>query len=159
MTFLVRSFVSGFLLLQLAAGVWPDEEALRLRSREHRIPFRYSNGLIYIPARVNGQKVTLLLDTGTVQTSFSLKIAPAKTTDSKIKVNMARGSMLAFRTPVDFTIGSPDLKEHRCSFSQNVVVGDFTFEGAEGAIGLDVLRSFKGATFDFQNSVLVLEDL
>jgi len=107
---------------------------------------------------VNGQKVTLLLDTGTVQTSFSLKIAPAKSTDSKIKVNMARGSMLAFRTPVDFTIGGPDLKEHRCSFSQNVVVGDFTFEGAEGAIGLDVLSSFKAATFDFQKSVLLLQD-
>ena len=52
----------------------------------------------------------------------------------------------------------PDLKEHRCSFSQNLFVGDFTFEGAEGAIGLDVLSSFKAATFDFQKSVFLLPD-
>src|SRR5262249_54091083 len=118
-------------LLSVACRLWPEQDpAVAFRLGEHRIPFQVRNGLIYIPARVNGQKVTLLLDTGTVQTSFSLKIAPAKSTDSKIKVNMARGSMLAFRTPVDFTIGGPDLKEHRCSFSENVVVGDFTFEGA-----------------------------
>ena len=30
--------------------------------------------------------------------------------------------------------------------------------GADGVIGVDVLSSFESVTFDFQNSVLVLED-
>jgi hypothetical protein len=38
------------------------------------------------------------------------------------------------------------------------VVGDFRFGDADGVIGLDVLSSFKTVTFDFKDSVLVLED-
>lgn len=63
-----------------------------------------------------------------------------------MKVNIAKSSILAFR-PVDFTLGSLGAKEHCSSFSRNVLVGDFRSEGAEGVSGLDVLRSFMGATF------------
>ena len=66
--------------------------------------------------------------------------------------------MSAFRVPVEFTLGDQTRKDRSCSFSRIVVVGNFTFDGAEGVIGLDVLRSFKVATIDFKNSVLVLED-
>lgn len=74
------------------------------RAGEHRIHFRERNGLIFIPARVNGNHVTLLLDTGAVLTTFTLKIAPEVNANSQITINMASGSVSASRVPVAFTI-------------------------------------------------------
>ncbi len=128
------------------------------RAKEHQIHFRAHNGLIFIPARVNGNRVTLLLDTGAALTTFSLKIVPDINTNSKITMNMASGSVSASLVPVAFTVGEPDLQERRCAFRQTVVVGDFKFGEADGVIGLDVLSSFRVVSIDFQNSVLVLED-
>jgi hypothetical protein len=130
-----------------------------VRKGEHRILFRARKGFLYIPARVNGSQATLLLDTGAALTTFSLKIVPTLDTESKITINMAKGSVPAFLVPVRFTLGDSDLKEQRYPFRRNVVVGDFTFGEADGVIGLDVLSSFKTVTFDFQNSILILEDL
>jgi hypothetical protein len=128
------------------------------RTGEHRIHFRARNGLIFVPARVGGNHVTLLLDTGAVLTTFSSKIVPSTTMDSRITINMASGSVSASRVPVAFTVGEPDMQERRCSFRQSVVVGDFKFGEADGVIGLDVLSSFKVVTIDFHNSVLILEE-
>jgi hypothetical protein len=128
------------------------------RTGEHRIHFRARNGLIFVPARVGGNHVTLLLDTGAVLTTFSSKIVPSINTNSRITINMASGSVSASRVPVAFTVGEPDMQERRCSFRQSVVVGDFKFGEADGVIGLDVLSSFKVVTIDFHNSVLVLEE-
>jgi hypothetical protein len=50
------------------------------------------------------------------------------------------------------------VREEHCSFHQNAIVGDFKFGAADGVIGLDVLGSFKSVTFDFKNSLLILED-
>ena len=86
------------------------------------------------------------------------QISPAANTDSRITMDMANGSITAYLGPRGFTLGEPDQKERHCSFRQNVVVGDFKFGTADGVIGLDVLSSFKSVTFDFKNSVLILED-
>jgi hypothetical protein len=40
----------------------------------------------------------------------------------------------------------------------NAVVGNFKFLNAEGVVGLDILRLFKSVTFDFKNSVIILQD-
>jgi hypothetical protein len=79
-------------------------------------------------------------------------------TDSRITINMAKGSTDAFRVMVGFTLGESNAREEHCSFRRNAIVGDFKFGGADGVIGLDVLSSFESVTFDFKNSVLVLED-
>ena len=128
------------------------------RAGEHHIHFRARNGLIFIPARVNGNRVTLLLDTGTPLTTFSSKIVSEINANSKITVNMASGSVSASLVPVAFTIGEPDQDDRRCSFRQIAVVGNFKFGEASGVIGLDVLSSFRVVSIDFRNSVLVLED-
>jgi hypothetical protein len=128
------------------------------RTGEHRIHFRARSGLIFVPARVGGNHVTLLLDTGAVMTTFSSKIVPSAKMNSRITINMASGSVSASRVPVAFTVGEPDMQERRCSFRQSVVVCDFKFEEADGVIGLDVLSSFKVVTIDFHNSVLILEE-
>lgn len=156
---ITRATIAVIGLLAIAGRLWPGQEpSVATRSGEHRIQFQTRNGLIYIPAQVNGNHVTLLLDTGAVLTTFSLKIVPAINTDSRITINMAKGSISAFRVPVGFTLGESDQKERRCSFRQSVVVGDFKFGEADGVIGLDVLGSFKVVTIDFQNSVLILEN-
>ena len=156
--FIGRAKIAICLLLALAIGVWPAEEAFTPSATEHRIPFFYRNGLIYIAAVVNRHRVTLLLDTGAGTTAFNTKIAPPGHADALTTLNLARGSMSAFRVPVEFTLGDQTRKDRSCSFSRIVFVGNFEFDGAEGAIGLDVLRSFKVATLDFKNSVLILED-
>jgi len=146
-------------LLAITGRLWPAQEpAVAARAGEHRIHFRARNGLIFIPARVNGNHVTLLLDTGAVLTTFSSKIVPEINTSSQITIDMANGSVSAFRVPVALTVEDPDLQEQRCSFRQTVVVGDFKFGEADGVLGLDVLSSFRGVTIDFQNSVLILVD-
>jgi len=156
--FIGRAKIAICVLLALAIGVWPDEEAISPRSKQHRIPFQYHNGVIYIAAVVDRHHVTLLLDTGAGTTAFITKIAPPAPADKMTRLDLARGSMFAFHVPVEFTLGEPGAKGGFCSFSREVVVGDFMFDGAEGVIGLDVLRSFRAATIDFENSVLVLED-
>jgi Aspartyl protease len=151
-----RTTATIFGLLAIAWGVWASQKGAP--ETEHRIAFQARNGLIYIPAEVNGHNVTLLLDTGAGATTFSKTIAPPNNLDSMVKVNLASGSIFGFRIPVAFTLGRANLKDEHCVFRQDVVVGDFKFDGADGAIGLDVLRSFKAVTLDFENSVLVLED-
>ena len=42
--------------------------------------------------------------------------------------------------------------------SSDAIVGDFKFGAADGVVGLDVLSSFKSVTFDFKESMLILED-
>jgi hypothetical protein len=85
-------------------------------------------------------------------------MVPMQQTDSRITINMAKGSTDAFRVMVGFTLGESNAREEHCSFRRNAIVGDFKFGGADGVIGLDVLSSFESVTFDFKNSVLVLED-
>jgi predicted aspartyl protease len=131
---------------------------MAVRAGERRIQFQARNGLIYIPASVNGNHVTLLLDTGAALTAFSMKIVPVINRDSRITVDTANGSIPAFRIPVAFTLGELNMKDGRCWFRRSVVVGDFKLGEADGVIGLDVLSTFNSATFDFKNSVLVLDD-
>jgi hypothetical protein len=155
-----RPAIAIFGLLLIAGQPAPSQgPSLTVRKGEHRIPFRAHNGFVYIPARVNGNQVTLLLDTGAALTAFSLKVVPTINTESRITINMAKGSVPAFRLPIGFTIGDSDLKGEHYSFRRSVVVGDFNFGEADGVIGLDILSSFKTVTFDFRNSILILEDL
>ena len=131
------------------------------RSRSSRgasDPAYCADGAVYIHARVNGNRALLLLDTGAVLTTFSLKLVPTQQTDSRITVTMAKGSIVAFRVSVGFTLGESSVRQEHCSFRQTAIVGDFKFGTADGVIGLDVLSSFESVTFDFKNSVLVLKD-
>jgi hypothetical protein len=155
-----RAAIAIFGLLAVAWQTAPSQGlSPTVRKGEHRIIFRARNGCVYIPARVNGSQVTLLLDTGAALTTVSLKIVPTIDTEARITINMAKGSVPAYRVPVGFVLGDSDLKEQRYSFRRSVVVGDFNFGEADGVIGLDVLSSFKTVTLDFQNSILILEDL
>jgi len=125
---------------------------------EHQLPFQARDGLIYIEAQVNGTRTKVLVDTGAVQTMFSIKVVPTLDANSRITVNMAKGSVAALSIPVGLTLGKLDQRQRRCSFHLDAIVGDFKFLGADGVVGLDVLGLFKSATFDFKNSVLILED-
>ena len=99
-------------LLAITGRLWPGQEpAVAARTGEHHIHFRARNGLIFIPARVNGNRVTLLLDTGAALTTFSLKIVPEINVNSRITMSMASGSVTASRVQVAFTVGEPDQDE------------------------------------------------
>jgi hypothetical protein len=128
------------------------------RSGEHRVPFQTRDGLIYIHARVNGSPRTLLIDTGAMLTIFTIKAVPTQNVDSAVTINLAKGSVSASRLPVGLALGDSDTPERHCAFRLNAVVGDFKFTNAEGVVGLDILSRFKSVTFDFKNSVMVLED-
>ena len=151
--------VFGLLAIASQPSLAPGQEpSATVRTGEHHIPFQARNGLMYIQAQVNENHTTLLLDTGAARTTLSLKIVPTTNLDPRITVILPTGSVSSFRVPVGFTLGDSDLKEQRCSFRLTAVVGDFKFGDADGVVGLDVLSSFKSVTFDFKNSVLILED-
>jgi hypothetical protein len=156
-----RTVIAIFGLLAMASrpALSPAQEpAAAIRAGEHRIPFVVRDGAVYVHARVNGSRAILLLDTGAVLTAFSLKTVPTQQTDSRITIAMAKGSIEAFRVIVGFTLGESNAREEHYAFRRNAIVGDFKFGTADGVIGLDVLSSFESVTFDFKNSVLVLED-
>lgn len=156
-----RTAIAIFGLLAIASRPAPtpaQEPAPTVRAGEHRVPFFMQDGAAYVRARVNGNRVTLLLDTGAVLTTFSLKVVPTQETGSRITINMAKGSVVAFRLPVGFTLGESTVRGEHCAFHQNAIVGDFKFGVADGVVGLDVLGSFKSVTFDFKESMLILED-
>jgi Retroviral aspartyl protease len=135
-----------------------QEPAPAMRAGEHRVPFKARDDLIYIHARVNGSRATLLVDTGAVFTIFTERAVPTPNADPTVTINLAKGSVLASRLPVGLALGDSDLPGQHCAFHLNAVVGKFKFLNAEGVVGLDILKLFKSVTFDFENSVIILED-
>jgi hypothetical protein len=135
-----------------------EESPPPIRAGAHRVPFQLRDGLIYIQGQVNGKRATLLVDTGAALTTFTLRVVPTLNKDSTITMNLAKGSVLASRLPAGFVLGDSDRRERHCSFHQNVVVGNFKFLDADGLVGQDVLSRFKCVTFDFKDSILILED-
>lgn len=156
-----RARVAIIGLLTLAGLPWSGSgqaPATTHRIGEHRVAFFAQDGAVFVRGRVNGNRATLLIDTGAVLTTFSLKLVPAQEASSRITMNMAKGSVQAFRLPVEFTLGDSEVRDEHCSFHQDAIVGDFKFGAADGVVGLDVLSSFKSVTIDFRNSVLILKD-
>ena len=156
-----RATIAIFGLLAVAGLSSPtvaQEPAPVVRHGEHRIPVSFRDGAVYVHGNVNGNRATLLLDTGAALTTLSFKLVPEVDSGSKITVNIARGSVSAFRIPVGLVLGDSKLKDEHYSFRQIAVVGDFKFGEADGVVGLDVLSSFKSVTLDFKHSVLILED-
>jgi hypothetical protein len=151
------TFAILVLLVFVSQPLASQEPPATARNGEHRILFRTRDGVIYVPARVNGRGTTLLIDTGASLSAFNMKILPPSSNDVRITMNLAKGSVLAFLVSAGFILGD-DVKEQRCRFQRTIVAGDFKFGDADGVIGLDVLGSFKAVTFDFQHSVLILED-
>ena len=129
-----------------------------IRRGEHRLPFQARDGLIYIQARVNGSRRTLLIDTGATLTLFTIKAVPQIDLDSAVMLNLPKGSVSASRRPVGLVLGDSDHPERHCAFRLNAAVGAFKFMNAEGVVGLDILSQFKSVTFDFKDSVVILED-
>jgi hypothetical protein len=100
-----RAAIAIFGLLAIAGQPAPSRgPSPTTRKGEHRIVFRARNGFVYIPARVNGNQATLLLDTGAALTTFNLKIVPTINSESRITINMAKGSVPGVRVPVGFTL-------------------------------------------------------
>lgn len=156
-----RATVTIFGLAMIAASSLAtnaQEPAHVAQAGQHRIPVVLHDGAVYIHGSVNGNRATLLLDTGAALTTLSFKLVPAFDSGPKIIVNIAKGSVSAFRIPVGLVLGDPKLKDEHCSFHQTAIVGDFKFGEADGVVGLDVLSSFKSVTLDFKHSVLILED-
>ena len=155
-----RATSAVFGLLALASLPWlgnGQELVAEHRKGEHRVPVTARDGFVYVRAQVNGNRAILLLDTGAALTTFNFKLVPTQKADSRIIINMAKGSVLAFRLPVGFTLGESNVREEHCSFHQEAIVGDFNFGGADGLICNDVVSAIKAVTFDFRNSVLILQ--
>jgi len=128
------------------------------RIGERRVSLFAKDGAVFVHGRVNGSRTTLLIDTGAVLTTFSSRLVPPQKASSRITMNMAQGSVEAFRLPVEFTLGESEVRDEHCSFHRDAIVGDFQFGAADGVVGLDVLSSFKSVTIDFKNSVLILRE-
>jgi hypothetical protein len=153
--------VAIFGLLTLAGLPWSGSgqaPATTHRNGERRVAFFAQNGAVFVRGLVNGSRTTLLIDTGAVLTTFSSKLVPAQDASARITMNLAKGSVEAFRLPVEFTLGESVVRNERCSFHQEAIVGDFEFGAADGVVGVDVLSSFKSVTIDFKNSVLILKE-
>ena len=134
------------LLLLLAAPV---------RAQSHKVPFTLRDGKILIQVKLNGQPVTLKLDSGSTNTVFDAKFLKIPGT-TKIQVRTASGPVEASRSDARLEIGDVAFV-----LPQAVYLPNFASQGlvgSEGVIGLDVLRKFKRVTIDFAKSEIALED-
>lgn len=122
------------------------------RAREHQIPFTVKDRLILIETTVDGAPTKLIVDSGGT-TVLGMRFlptppvaAPTETLDS------LHGSSAVYPITVVWTLDGKD-KQIRA------VAGDLNFpNNSDGILGADVLETFKSARFDFQTSVLILED-
>jgi hypothetical protein len=146
------TLVKRVLPLLLGALILAGNSPAWARSREHRIPFKVQDGLIYIEVGINGRKATLLVDSGATLTTLGIKFLPLGLEPSRrITINMAKGSVAAYRLSVTFGLDGSQ-------FRRDTVIGEFTFLNADGVLGADVLRNYKSVNFDFRSAVLTLAD-
>lgn len=138
--------------LMLGALMLAGNPAAGAPAREHRIPFKVHDGLIYVEATVNSRKATLLVDSGATLTTLGIKFLPLDLESSRrITINMAKGSVAAYQLPVTFALDGS-------TFRRDTVIGEFTFLNADGVLGADVLSNYKSVNFDFRAGVLTLAD-
>jgi hypothetical protein len=122
------------------------------------LPFRSVHSLILVEARLNGNRVTLLVDTGANNTILDVK------TYGNILMSpiqpVSRGAGIvgnALRVRVDLEIA------HRFLFSQPVSVmnldGLAQRFGAQfdGLLGQDILRQFRSVRINYKSHIIELE--
>jgi hypothetical protein len=123
-----------------------------------RVPFRAVNSLILVEAKVNGQSVTLLLDTGANSTILDAKAYGIAHLPVSPPVNRGPGIVgNALRLRVDLEIANQFL------FSQQVSVMNldelaqrFGFHFA-GLLGQDILNQFRSVRIDYKTHTIELE--
>jgi hypothetical protein len=122
------------------------------------LPFRSVHSLILVDAKVNGNKVTLLLDTGANNTIINGKVygnMPVPRIDPTSKGPGVIGNALRLR--VDLEIAG------RFRFSQPVSVMNLDElpqrVGAQfdGLLGQDILRQFRSVRINYDAHVIELE--
>jgi predicted aspartyl protease len=136
----------------LGALIMAGAPGTKAQVREHRIPFKLHDGLIYVEVGINGHKATLLVDSGATLTTLGIKFLPLGLEPSRrITIHMAKGSVAAYQLPVNFALDGS-------KFRRDTVIGEFTFLNADGVLGADVLSNYKSVNFDFRAGVLTLAD-
>jgi hypothetical protein len=122
------------------------------RAREHQIPFTVKDRLILIETTVNGADAKLIVDSGGT-TVLGRRFLPTPPVDPPTEtLDSLHGSSAVYPITVVWTLDGRD-KQVRA------VTGDLNFpNNSDGILGADILETFKSARFDFQTSVLILED-
>lgn len=124
------------------------------KSREHRIPFEVKDGLILIKTTFDSAHVKLIVDTGGT-TAFGIRfVPPTRSPYSPTRtLESVHGTSQVYPITV---VWSFDGQDKRLA----AVAGALTLPNdADGILGADILETFKSARFDFQTSLLILEDI
>lgn len=123
------------------------------KAHEHRIPFEVRDGLILIDTTMNGSLVKLIVDTGGT-TLLGAKFLPSTRPDLPITtLESVHGRSEVYRITVGWNLDGVIKNLHA------VAGGGLAFpHETDGIFGADILEGFKSARFDFQNSLLILED-
>lgn len=126
------------------------------------IPFQSAQGLIFIDAQVNGQRVSLIVDTGASSSLISYRIAGfGKYKLPKMKNASTTGgdgfSGQAFEIKADFTLANVTVKDLSV-FAGNVdTLSERTGRKCDGLIGQDLLRRFKSVKIDYSKHIIEFE--
>jgi hypothetical protein len=150
-----RARATATILIALVLLLPPSSSA---RPETVLLPFRSVHSLILVEAKLNGNPVTLLLDTGANNTILDVK-AYGNTLLSPIQP-VSKGAGIvgnALRVRVDLEIA------HRFLFSQPVSV--MNLDGLarqfgtqfDGLLGQDVLRQFRSVRINYKSHVIELE--
>ena len=122
------------------------------------LPFRSVNSLILVEAKVNGNAVTLVLDTGANKTILNAKAYGNAGLPVVRPVNQGSGIVAnALRLRVELEIG------HEYIFSQPVSIVDLEDLARrfgvhfDGLLGQDILREFRSLRIDYKAHIIELE--
>ena len=146
---LVRCVLLGLILAQSQALAKPRIVAL---------PFRSVNGLILVEAKVNGNPVNLVMDTGanhTIIDTRSSGLAPMPGFEAISKGAGISGNSV--RTRVNLELGKQTWISQPVSVMKLEDLAQSLGMPFDGLLGQDILRQFRSIRIDFKAHVVELQ--
>jgi len=158
MRHLVHNLVRRSAAFGCALALFLAQPQTAAKPRVVQLPYRSVNGLILVEAKVNGNRVTLVMDTGanhTIIDARSCGFTPAPGFEAIYRDVGVSGNALRMR--VDLEVGKQIL------FSQPVSVMNLNDLAhrlgtpLDGLLGEDILRQFRSVRIDYKAHVVELQ--
>jgi aspartyl protease len=141
--------VVGVLLLVVCLGAADKETVL---------PMKVVENMVFVPVKVNGNEVVLMVDTGASNTVVSPGAAHVPIFAGGPKATVWEG-----HSQVAVSVAQLEVCIGRAHFNSAVVITDLAqgqrarYGNFDGLLGQDILGQFKSVRLDYQNKVVEME--
>jgi gag-polyprotein putative aspartyl protease len=131
------------------------------RTSEYKIPFRTVQSMIVVDGTVNGNRATLLLDTGANRTIINAKAYGNVQFELQRLPQNSRGPGLtggSLRLPADLVLAGHVRITQRVSVMDLEELKQMLKMDFDGLLGQDILRQFRAVRIDYRAHVIELDE-